>query len=61
VLPELTFEISTTPATLRPAHVTLQRTAALGGKCCVGNIGLDILLQTGRLVIDFSTMTLKIN
>jgi predicted aspartyl protease len=59
-LPELTFDIFGTPATLRPAHVTLQRTSGMGGKCCIGNIGRDLLLQTGRLVIDFSTMTLKI-
>lgn len=60
-LPELTFDIFGTSTTLRPAHVTLQRTGPMGGKCCIGNIGRDLLLQTGRLVIDFSTMTLKIN
>jgi len=59
-LPELTFDIFGTPATLRPAHVTLQRTSGMGGKCCIGNIGRDLLLQTGRLIIDFSTMTLQI-
>ena len=60
-LPELTFDILGTPATLRPAHVTLQRTSGMGGKCCIGNVGRDLLLQTGRLIIDFSTMTLKID
>jgi hypothetical protein len=34
--------------------------AALGGRCCVGNLGLDLLRQTGDLTIDFRTMTLRL-
>jgi predicted aspartyl protease len=59
-LPTLDFDIGGTQVALRPAHVTMQRTSALGGKCCVGNIGLDLLLQTGALTIDFKTMTLRL-
>jgi len=59
-LPTLDFDIGGTQVALRPAHVTMQRTSALGGKCCVGNIGLDLLLQTGALTIDFRTMTIRL-
>ncbi len=60
-LPEVAFEIGTTPVTLRPAHVTLQRNPAMGGECCIGNVGLDLLMQTDGFVIDFSTMTLRLD
>jgi hypothetical protein len=30
----------------------------IGGRCCVGNIGLDLLRQSGGVVMDFSRMTL---
>jgi predicted aspartyl protease len=59
-LPTVDFEIGGTQVALRPAHVTMQRTSALGGKCCVGNIGLDLLLQTGALTIDFKTMKVRL-
>lgn len=59
-LPELRVTIGGKVVVLRPAHVTRQANAALGGGCCVGNIGLDLLLQTGGLTIDFSTMTLHL-
>ena len=59
-LPEFTIDIGGTKATLRPAQVTLQKHAALGGRCCVGNLGLDLLRQTGDLTIDFRTMTIRL-
>ena len=59
-VPEVTFRIGPTPVVLRPAHVTLQRTAALGGACCIGNIGRDILAQTGEFELDLSAMTLRL-
>ena len=59
-LPKLDFRIGGTPVTLRPAHVTMQDNPALGGRCCIGNIGLDLLLPTGRVTIDFSRMTLRL-
>lgn len=59
-LPKLDFRIGGTPVTLRPAHVTMQDNPALGGRCCIGNIGLDLLLRTGTVTIDFSRMTLSL-
>jgi hypothetical protein len=59
-LPELAVDIGETRTTLRPAHVTLQKNPALGGRCCVGNLGLDLLRQTGDLTIDFRTMRLRL-
>lgn len=59
-LPDVTFSIGGSLVALRPAHVTLQENPALGGRCCVGNIGLDLLLQTGNVAIDFRTMTVRL-
>ena len=59
-VPEVPFQIGPTRVVLRPAHVTLQRTAAIGGACCIGNIGRDILAQTGEFALDLSTMVLRV-
>jgi predicted aspartyl protease len=59
-LPELVFTIGPTSVALRPAHVTLQRLALIGGECCVGNAGHDLLTQRQSFAIDFSTMTLRL-
>jgi predicted aspartyl protease len=59
-LPEVGFLVGDARVLLRPAHVTMQENAALGGQCCVGNIGLDLLLQTGAVSIDFTRMTLRL-
>ena len=59
-VPKLDFLIGGKSATLRAANVTLQENSALGGRCCIGNIGLDLLLQTGRVTIDFSRMALSL-
>jgi hypothetical protein len=59
-LPEVAFAIGPARILLRPAHVTLQRIAGMGGKCCVGNAGLDLLTQARSLSIDFSRMTLRL-
>jgi hypothetical protein len=59
-LPELALTIDRTPVTLRPARVMRQRVAGVGGACCIGNVGLDLLTQHGEVVIDFSEMTLSI-
>ena len=53
-------DIAGTDVALRRAHVTMQDNPALGGRCCVGNVGLDLLLHTGTLTIDFSKMTLEL-
>jgi predicted aspartyl protease len=59
-LPELTFAIGSFDVLLRPAHVTMQRIALIGGDCCVGNVGRDLLAQRSAIVIDLSTMTLRL-
>jgi len=59
-LPEVRVDIAGTHTLLRQAHVTKQDNTALGGRCCVGNIGLDLLLQSGTLTIDFRRMTLTL-
>jgi len=59
-VPKLDFLIGGKSVTLRAAQVTMQENSALGGRCCIGNIGLDLLLQNGALTIDFSKMVLRI-
>jgi hypothetical protein len=59
-VPELPFQIGATRLVLRPAHVTLQRTAAIGGACCIGNVGRDVLAQTGEFALDLSAMVLRL-
>jgi hypothetical protein len=59
-LPELPLTIDRTPVTLRPARVLRQRVAGVGGACCIGNVGLDLLTQHKEVVIDLSEMTLSI-
>jgi predicted aspartyl protease len=59
-LPKLDFHIGGKSVTLRPARVTIQENPALGGRCCIGNIGLDLLLQSGAVTINFSEMTLHV-
>jgi predicted aspartyl protease len=59
-LPDVTLTVGGSSVALRPAHVTMQENPALGGRCCVGNIGLDLLLQTGEVAIDFRAMTLRL-
>lgn len=59
-VPEVPFQIGPTRVVLRPAYVTLQRTAAIGGTCCIGNIGRDVLAQTGEFALDLSTMVLRV-
>jgi predicted aspartyl protease len=59
-LPSVDFRIGGALVALRPAHVTMQENPALGGRWCVGNVGRDLLLQTGALTVDFSQMTLRL-
>ena len=59
-LPELVFTIGARAVTLRPATITLQRLAMMGGECCIGNAGHDLLIQGGGFAIDFSGMTLTV-
>jgi clan AA aspartic protease (TIGR02281 family) len=59
-LPEVVFTFGPTNVGLRPAHVTLQRLAGIGGECCIGNAGHDLLTQRQTFAIDFGTMTLQL-
>lgn len=56
-LPELRIQVGDAETILSPAHVLLQ---SIGAKCCVGNLGLDVLTQTHAFQIDFSTMRLQL-
>lgn len=58
-IPEVTFGIGPAEVLLRPATVTLQRIADMGGECCVGNAGEDLLKQ--GFTIDLSKMTLRLS
>jgi len=57
-IPEVTFEIGPAEVLLRPATVTFQRIGTIGGECCVGNAGEDLLKR--GFTIDFSAMTLRL-
>jgi len=59
-LPEVAFTIGPKRVFLRPAKISLQRIATVGGECCVGNAGRDLLLQASRLTIDLTRMTLRL-
>jgi hypothetical protein len=59
-IPEVRFAIGPAEALLRPAIITLQRIGTIGGECCVGNAGNDLLNQTG-FTIECSAMTLRLN
>ena len=59
-LPELTLTIGPKAVALRPANVTLQRNALIGGNCCLANVGRDVLTQAQSLTIDFATMSLQL-
>jgi len=59
-IPEVTFGIGPADVLLRPATITLQRIGGIGGECCVGNAGDDLLKAAG-FTIDFSAMTLRLS
>jgi predicted aspartyl protease len=56
-IPEITFHLGSIDTVLRPAHVLLKHP---GNKCCVGNLGLDLLQQGRAFKIDFGAMTLEL-
>ena len=59
-LPEFTLAIGAKSVALRPAIVTLQRNALIGGSCCLANLGRDVLGQATSVSIDFEKMTLEL-
>jgi predicted aspartyl protease len=60
-IPELMVEIGRAEVLLKPATITLQRIGGIGGDCCVGNAGEDLLKQAAGFTIDFSAMTLRLS
>lgn len=60
-IPQVTFGIGPAEVLLRPATVTLQRIRVIGGECCVGNAGQDLLKQAAGFTIDLSAMTLRLS
>jgi hypothetical protein len=59
ILPELKLSVAGHLLTLRPAAVTVQKLGGIGGECCVGNFGDDLLLQAEGFSLDFDNMSLK--
>jgi hypothetical protein len=56
-LPEVTFGLAGADVVLRRARVILKD---MGAKCCIGNIGLDLITQADAFTIDFPSMTLEL-
>ena len=59
ILSELKLSVAGHQLTLRPAAVTVQRLGAIGGECCVGNLGDDLLFQAEGFSLDFDNMSLR--
>lgn len=59
-LAELMLSVGGQPVALRPAEVTLQKLAGIGGECCVGNFGNDLMIQGEGFTLDFDNMSLRI-
>jgi len=55
-VPEVVLRIGSFPAALKPAHVIIKQ---LGQAWSYGNLGLDVITQADKFVIDFDTMTLQ--
>ena len=56
-VPEVRFEIGRENVILKPAHVLLKD---LGAKNCIGNFGIDLLMQAHAFRIDFNAMRLDL-
>jgi hypothetical protein len=56
-VPEVRFELGRENVILRPAHVLLKD---LGAKNCIGNFGIDLLMQANAFTIDFGSMRLDL-
>jgi predicted aspartyl protease len=59
ILSELKLSVAGHLLTLRPAEVTVQGLGAIGGECCVGNFGDDLLTQAEGFSLDFDNMSLR--
>jgi hypothetical protein len=56
-VPEVRFELGGESVTLKPAHVLMKD---FGAKNCIGNFGIDLLMQVHAFRIDFSAMRLDL-
>ena len=56
-VPEVRFELGRENVVLKPAHVFLKD---LGAKNCIGNFGIDLLMQAHVFRIDFGAMRLDL-
>jgi hypothetical protein len=56
-VPEVRFELGSYGVTLRPARLLLKD---LGAKNCIGNFGIDLLMQANAFTIDFGSMRLDL-
>jgi hypothetical protein len=56
-VPEVGFELGRENVILKPAHVFLKD---LGAKNCIGNFGIDLLMQARAFTIDFGSMRLDL-
>ena len=59
-LDSLPLLLGNRPVTLSPAVVTMQSNPGMGGECCIGNLGDDILFNTSGFSLDFTRMTLRV-
>jgi predicted aspartyl protease len=59
-LDSLPIVLGKQPVTLSPAVVTMQSNTGIGGECCVGNLGDDILFSRSGFSLDFTRMTLRL-
>jgi predicted aspartyl protease len=59
-IPEVVFDIAGHHVGVRPAHVAMQRIATIGGQCCIGNAGHDLLVQQQTFRLDFGAMRLTL-
>ncbi len=59
-LDSLPFILGNRPVILSPAVVTIQSNPGMGGECCIGNLGDDILFSGSGFSLDFTRMTLRL-
>ncbi len=59
-LDSLPLTLGNRPVVLSPAVVTFQSNPGMGGECCIGNLGDDILFSGSGVFFDFSRMTLRV-
>lgn len=59
-LDSLPLTLGNRPVILKPAVVTFQSNPGMGGECCIGNLGDDVIFSGSGVFFDFSRMTLRL-